>query len=136
MQHPVTSWTHSSLWSLSIWLPWALLLPFVSHLRSRCGFYASLIVLTSAALCGKIILNQWLFSEVDVVLIIFRYWPVELLIAWLLLSFLSQQKNTQSDVEEVQTTEIQAPHANDLPVSAESILYITAAPQLCGAVYR
>jgi len=127
LQHPVTSVSHSGLWSLSIWLPWAGLLPAVKRLRTYCSFSLCVIILAACALVGKLLLSALLFANSDVVLTLFRYLPFELMVAWLLLLFLSPNPTTDAKIPVNTTDKQQLDEPDDLPVPHQAILWISAA---------
>ena len=84
-------------------------------------------VLGVAALSGTILLSLLLLPDSDVVLIVFRYLPFEVAVAWLLLLWLGR---TGTEYECADTTSPAQPSCDvpgDLPVSPDLILWVSAA---------
>ncbi len=127
LRHPLTSLSHSILWAVSVWLPWVLLWPGIRRWRASYNVFLCIGLLSAAALAGKILLSLLLLPDNDIALMVFRYLPFEVLVAWLLLLWLGRASTVSkpTDVASIEPPCIDA--AGDLPVSPDVVLWVSAA---------
>ncbi len=80
---PFKSWKHSSIWSLSLWLPWMLLTLILVNLSvfKRLPVAWTIMMLACAALLLKIGLENAFNTQSDLLASAYRHLPFEILVA-------------------------------------------------------
>ncbi len=81
---PLKSWVHSSVWSLSLWLPWLLLALILMNCQvifKRLPVVWTVIVLACAALLLKIGLTNAFSTSANLLASAYRHLPFEVLVA-------------------------------------------------------